>query len=119
MEASKQKNYEVKMRTVKATATSVLGFFVNPPGEHKTAGGVIMLDDDGDTRGIKTRFFEVHSVGERSGVEDDVKAGDVVAVAHGRWSRGFDIGHPDNKKLYALDPKDILGVYTGDVANIV
>lgn len=106
------------MRQVKATATSVLGFFINPPGETKSAGGVILIDDDANERGIKTRFFEVHDVGERTEVYEDIKKGDIVAVAHGRWSRGFDIDHPEGKKIYALDAKDILGIYTGDIANI-
>lgn len=107
------------MKQVKATATSVLGFFVNPPGEHKSAGGVIMLDDDGKADGIRTRFFEIHDVGERTEVYQDIKKGDIVAVSHGRWSRGFDVGHPEGKKMYALDDKDILGVYDGPVENIV
>lgn len=106
------------MRQVKATATSVLGFFINPPGETQTKSGLIILDDDANVRGIKTRFFEVHSVGERTEVAEDIKPGDIVAVAHGRWSRGFDVDHPEGKKLYGLDPKDIMGVYTGDPANI-
>ena len=107
------------MKQVRATATSVLGFFVNPPGQHTTAGGIIMLDDDGKADGIKTRFFEIHSVGERTVVAEDVKPGDVVAVPHGRWSRGFDIDHPEGKKLYSIDPKDIMGIYEGDVSSII
>jgi len=103
------------MKNVRAIRHSVLGFFVNPPGEGKTKGGLITLDDDGKTTGIKTRFFEVHDVGNDNVVTDDVKKGDIVAVAHGRWSRGIDIGHPDGKKLYSLDPKDIMGIWTGDV----
>ena len=51
------------MKNVRAVKHSVLAFFVNPPGEGKTKGGIITLDDDGDASGIKTRFFEVHSVG--------------------------------------------------------
>lgn len=102
------------MRKVRATATSVLGFFVNPPGEGRTKGGLITLDDDGKTEGIKSRFFEVHDVGERTEVYGDVKPGDFVLVAHGRWSRGLDIDHPEGKKMYSLDPKEILGVWTGD-----
>ena len=35
-------------------------------------------------------------------------------MPHGRWSRGFDIDHPEGKKLYSLDPKDILGIWEGD-----
>ena len=107
------------MRQVKATATSVLGFFVNPPGEHTLSSGLIILDDDGETRGIKSRYFEVHDVGSRTEVANDVKKGDIVCVAHGRWSRGFDVDHPEGKKLYALDAKDIMGVYHGDVNSIV
>lgn len=107
------------MKKVKATPTSVLGFFVNPPGQRKTTGGIIMLDDDGKTDGIKTRFFEIYDVGERSDVAQDLKPGDLVAVAHGRWSRGFDIGAEDGRKLYALDAKDILGVYDGPKENLV
>lgn len=107
------------MKQVKATATSVLGFFVNPPGQHKSAGGVIILDDDGKAEGIRPRFFEVHDVGERTEVYQDIKKGDIVLVAHGRWSRGFNMDREDKKKLYSLDPKDIMGIYTGDIANIV
>jgi hypothetical protein len=107
------------MKNVKAVAHSVLGFFVNPPGQRTTNGGLIMLDDNGTTDGIRTRFFEVHDVGGRSGVEQDIKPGDIVAVAHGRWSRGFEVESDDGRKLYALDPKDILGIYDGPKENLV
>ena len=103
------------MKNVRAIRHTVLGFFVNPPGEGRTKGGLITLDDDGKSTGIKTRFFEVHDVGNDNVVTHDVKKGDIVAVAHGRWSRGFDIDHPEGKKLYSLDPKDILGIWTGDI----
>ena len=106
------------MKNIKATRNSVLGFFVNPPGMGKTKGGVITLDDDGTETGIKTRFFEIHSVGNDNAVSKDVKTGDLVAVPHGRWSRGFNVDDADNRKLYALDAKDIMGVYHGDVSNI-
>jgi len=107
------------MRQVKATATSVLAFFVNPPGEHTLKSGLIVLDDDGQQRGIKSRYFVVHDVGSRTEVIDDIKKGDIVLVAHGRWSRGFDVDDDEGRKLYALDAKDIMGVYEGDVTNIV
>jgi hypothetical protein len=106
------------MKKVKATSTSVLGFFVNPPGERKTNAGLIILDDDGKTEGIRTRFFEVYDVGNRSEVAGDVKPGDIVAVAHGRWSRGFEVDDAQGRKLYALDSKDILGVYDGPKENV-
>ena len=43
------------MKNVRAIRHSVLGFFVNAPGEGRTKGGIITLDDDGQTTGIKTR----------------------------------------------------------------
>ena len=106
------------MKNVRAVKHSVLAFFVNPPGEGRTKGGLITLDDDGKSTGIKTRFFEIHDVGNDNVVTNDVKKGDIVAVAHGRWSRGFDIDHPEGKKLYSLDPKDILGIWTGDIETV-
>ena len=106
------------MRKIKATANSVLGFFVNPPGQRTTQSGIIILDDDGKSEGIRTRFFEIHDVGERTEVAQDIKPGDLVAVAHGRWSRGFDVQAEDGRKLFALDPKDTLGVYTGSKENL-
>lgn len=107
------------MKNVTATAHTVLAFFINPPGETVTRGGLIKMHDDGVAAGIKTRFFRIHSVGTNNCVSDDVKPGDIVAVPHGRWSRGFDVDHPEGKLLYSLDPKDILGVYDGDEADLV
>jgi len=101
------------MKNIRAVKHSVLAFFINPPGEGRTKGGIITLSDDGEDRGIKTRFFEVHDVGSDNVVSKDVKAGDFIAVPHGRWSRGFDVDHPEKKKLYAIDPKDIMGIWTG------
>lgn len=106
------------MKNVRAVKHSVLAFFVNPPGEGRTKGGLITLDDDGKSTGIKTRFFEIHDVGNDNVVTNDVKKGDIVAVAHGRWSRGFDIDHPEGKKLYSLDPKDIMGIWEGDIETV-
>jgi len=106
------------MKNIKAIRHSVLGFFVNKPGESTTKGGVIVLDDDGKTRGIKSRYFIVHSVGDDNIVTNDIKEGDIICVPHGRWTRGFDIDHPEGKKLYGIDPKDIMGVYHGSVDEI-
>jgi hypothetical protein len=107
------------MRNVKATRTSVLAWFINPPSETVSKGGIIIINDDGDSRGIKTRFFRIHDVGVDSGIYHDIKPGDIVAVAHGRWTRGFDVDHPDGNKLYGLDPKDILGTYDGKVDDLI
>jgi|TARA_B110000503_G_scaffold143084_1_gene242487 hypothetical protein len=102
------------MKQVRATATKVLGFFVNPPGQHTLGSGLIVLNDEGLERGIKPRYFEVHSVGERTEVVNDIKPGDIVYVAHGRWSRGIDVGDTKKRNIHSLDPKDILGIYEGE-----
>ena len=102
------------MRDTKATGHSVLAFFINPPGISTSKSGLIRLNDDGQTAGIRTRWFRIHSVGDNNVVSKDINAGDIVAVPHGRWTRGFDCNHPDGKLLYGLDPADILGVYNGN-----
>ena len=101
------------MKKITATGHSVLAFFINPPGIATSKAGLIRLDDDGKTSGIRTRWFRIHSVGNDNIVTKDLNAGDIVAVPHGRWTRGFVCDHPEGKLLYALDPVDILGVYDG------
>ena len=67
------------------------------------------LSDDGEDRGIKTRFFEVHDVGSDNVVSKDVKAGDFIAVPHGRWSRGFKVKKKDVElEVRMVDENDIL-----------
>ena len=55
-------------------------------GETKSKGGIIMVDDDGTAEGIHPRWGKVYAVGK---LQDDVKVGEWVMVAHGRWSRAF------------------------------
>lgn len=54
-------------------------------GERKTAGGIILRNDDKKSEGIRPRWAEVYSIG--TGVTD-VEVGDWILVKHGRWSRG-------------------------------
>ena len=53
-------------------------------GETKTAGGIILVDDDGSESGIHPRWAKVYAIGKE---QNDVKVGEWVMVAHGRWSR--------------------------------
>lgn len=72
-------------------------------GARKTAGGIILGDDDGTLAGIRSRWAEVFAVGE--GVLD-IKAGDWVLLDHGRWSRTIMY---NNMKLNMADyPNGIL-----------
>jgi hypothetical protein len=41
--------------------------------------------------------------------QQDVKVGDWICVAHGRWTRGLDIEDEHGKKtVRRIDPKDIM-----------
>ena len=75
-------------------------------GETKTKGGLILIDDDGETRGIHPRWAKVYAIGKR---HEDVKVGQWILVAHGRWSRALKI---ENKKgveeVRIIDEDDIL-----------
>lgn len=74
--------------------------------ERFTSSGIVLLGDDGKSSGIRPRWCLVYAVGPN---QRDVKVGEWILVAHGRWSRGVEI-ETDNDKftLRKVDPKDIL-----------
>ena len=57
-------------------------------GETKTKGGIILMDDDGTTGGVHPRWAKVYAVGNQ---QEDVKVGQWLMIAHGRWSRAFKV----------------------------
>jgi|TARA_B100001094_G_scaffold131533_1_gene127349 hypothetical protein len=56
-------------------------------GEQVTASGIIISNDDGQTRGIYPRWAKVYSKGPRN--KDPYNVGDWILVSHGRWTRGI------------------------------
>ena len=71
-----------------------------------TTGGIIILNDNSKDTGIRPRWAQVYAVGPD---QQDVRVGDWVLVAHGRWTRGIDIEDELGKQtLRRVDPKDIL-----------
>ena len=75
-------------------------------GEIKTKGGIIMPDDDGSEHGIHPRWAKVYAVGSQ---QEDVKVGEWVMVAHGRWSRAFKVKKQDTElDVRMIDENDIL-----------
>jgi len=62
-------------------------------GETKSKGGIILVDDDGTAEGIHPRWGKVYAVGR---LQDDVKVGQWILVAHGRWSRAFKVKRKEN-----------------------
>ena len=75
-------------------------------GERKSAGGIIMMDDDGSEGGIHPRWGKVYAIGDQ---QEDVKVGEWVMVAHGRWSRGFKVKKDGTElEVRMIDENDIL-----------
>ena len=75
-------------------------------GEKRTKGGIIVLDDDGTEAGIHPRWAKVYAIGDQ---QDDVKVGEWVMVAHGRWSRALKIKKDGTElEVRMIDENDIL-----------
>lgn len=76
-------------------------------GETTTKGGIILMDDDGKEHGVHPRWAEVHAIGKD---QKDVKVGQWVMVAHGRWTRTFIIESEKGEKQECrmIDENDIL-----------
>ena len=75
-------------------------------GATKTKGGIILMDDDGTEAGIHPRWAKVYAIGDQ---QDDVKVGEWVLVAHGRWSRALKVKKDGNElEVRMIDENDIL-----------
>ena len=75
-------------------------------GETKTNGGIILTDDDGTQSGIHPRWAKVYAIGDQ---QDDVKVGEWVLVAHGRWSRALKVKKSGSElEVRMIDENDIL-----------
>tara|TARA_B100001057_G_scaffold122547_1_gene121414 strand:- start:5751 stop:6194 length:444 start_codon:yes stop_codon:yes gene_type:complete len=75
-------------------------------GATKSKGGIILLDDDGTEAGIHPRWAKVYAVGDQ---QDDVRIGQWLLIAHGRWSRALKV-KKDGEELEVrmIDENDIL-----------
>ena len=74
--------------------------------ERFTTGGIVLLNDNGKSTGIRPRWGQVYAVGPD---QQDVQVGQWVCVAHGRWTRGIEVEDETGKKtLRRVDPNDLL-----------
>jgi hypothetical protein len=74
--------------------------------ERLSNGGIVLLNDNGKSSGIRPRWGRVYAVGPE---QQDVRVGEWILVAHGRWTRGLDIEDDGGKRtIRKIDPKDIL-----------
>jgi co-chaperonin GroES (HSP10) len=68
--------------------------------------GIILLNDNGTSLGIRPRWGRVYAVGPD---QKDVTVGQWICVAHGRWTRGLELEDETGElTLRKIDPKDIL-----------
>lgn len=81
-----------KHHTIKAAGFAPLknSVFVSDldHGAQKTMGGIILPDDNMTERGIHARWGKVFAIGPEV---DDLRVGDWVLTAHGRWTPGIDL----------------------------
>jgi hypothetical protein len=71
-----------------------------------TQSGLILMNDNGTTLGIRPRWGQVYAVGP---AQKDVRVGQWICVAHGRWTRGLEIEDETGPKtIRRIDPEDIL-----------
>jgi len=87
----------------------------------KTKSGLIITNDDGNTRGIYPRWGKVHAKGPDN--KDDYQVGDWILIEHGRWTRAFNVDDGNGAiELRMIDQECIIGysnekpndVYIGD-----
>lgn len=71
-----------------------------------TQSGLILLNDNGTSLGIRPRWGQVYAIGP---LQTDVQVGQWICVAHGRWTRGLEIEDETGQRtIRKIDPNDIL-----------
>lgn len=79
---------------------------MNFKDQRQLSTGIILPSDNGKNSGIRPRWGRVYAIGPD---QHDVKIGDYICVAHGRWTRGVDIeDHEGMKTIRRVDHNDIL-----------
>jgi co-chaperonin GroES (HSP10) len=74
--------------------------------ERISTGGIILVNDNGKSTGIRPRWGRVYAVGPD---QHDIRVGTWICIEHGRWTRGIEIEDETGKQtLRRVDPKDIM-----------
>lgn len=76
--------------------------------ERISKGGIVLLDDDKKSSGIRPRWAKIYGLGPD--VKDpQLEIGKYILISHGRWTRGITVETPSGKvTLRKVDPNDIL-----------
>lgn len=74
----------------------------------KLSSGILLLNDDGKSEGIRPRWAQVYAVGPE---QKEVVPGQWILVEHGRWSRGLEVEIDDETfVIRRVDPKCMMFV---------
>lgn len=76
--------------------------------ERISNGGIVLLNDDMKSSGIRPRWAKVYAIGPE---QKDVKIGQYILISHGRWTRGIKIDDGNGEKVIRkVDNNDVLMV---------
>ena len=76
--------------------------------ERITKGGLILLNDDKKSAGIRPRWAKIYGLGPDQ-KDPLLQIGKWILISHGRWTRGITVETPSGKEtLRKVDPNDIL-----------
>ena len=76
--------------------------------ERISNGGIVLLNDDMKSSGIRPRWARVYAIGPE---QKDVQVGQYILISHGRWTRGIKIEDESGEKVIRkVDNNDILMV---------
>lgn len=64
---------------------------ISDKGAQITAGGIIQLDDNMKSAGIRPRWAKVLAVGPEVREQDNIEIGDYILLEHLGWVRGMEI----------------------------
>ena len=85
-------------------------------GQRTLQSGIILMNDDGKTDGIRPRWCKVYKVGPE---QTDVKVGQWILVEHGRWARNMYLEIDGEEiTLNKIDPKAIMMVSDEEPSNM-
>lgn len=74
--------------------------------ERISTGGIILVNDNGKSTGIRPRWGRVYAVGPD---QHDIRVGTWICIEHGRWTRGIEVEDElGAQTLRRVDPKDIM-----------
>jgi hypothetical protein len=95
----------IKIKSITALHDHVLVADMNFK-ERLTTSGIYLLNDDGRTAGIRPRWAQVYAIGPD---QTDIRVGQWIMVAHGRWTRGVKIDDGTGEHVIRrIDSNDVL-----------